>query len=117
MTSREFLVAVVALASENGKDDIADKANDLIVKLDKKNAKRSSADSKQKKESSARRTSVLACITAEKQTADDIAEQCGITIGQARAALSVLVKDGKVAKASVKVGKSAKMMYFLPAEE
>jgi predicted Rossmann fold nucleotide-binding protein DprA/Smf involved in DNA uptake len=126
MTNREFyenVLNLIAVLTEDKPHDAVDtaemsaKATELIEKLDATNAKRASADSKQKKEVSARREVVFAALSAEPMTADAIAEKCGVTVGQARAALTAFVKDERAVKAEVKIGKTRKMVYSLPVAE
>ena len=120
MTNREFYQSVIALSDASAEVNVAEisaKAQELLEKLDASNAKRTSADSKQKKEVSARREVIFAALTSEPMTADAIAEKCGVTIGQARSALTAFVKDERAIKAEVKIGKTRKMVYSLPSEE
>lgn len=109
MTNREFYVAVSSL--ENVPAKLTEKANELIAKLDASNAKRTSADSKQKKEVAERRTTVLSALTDEFTTADAIAELCGLTVGQVRNALSSFVAGGIVEKKEIKTNKNRRMVY------
>ena len=120
MTNRDFYQAVIALSDSSAEVNVAEisaKAQELLEKLDASNAKRASADSKQKKEVAARREIIFAALTSEPTTADAIAEKCGVTVGQARAALTAFVKDEKAVKAEVKSGKTRKMVYSLPSQE
>lgn len=120
MTNREFYQSVIALSDASAEVNVAEisaKAKELLEKLDASNAKRTSADSKQKKEVSARRDVVFSALTSEPMTADAIAEKCGVTIGQARSALTAFVKDERAIKAEVKIGKTRKMVYSLPSQE
>lgn len=114
MTTREFLVLVRDTSDDY---DIVGKATELLASLDERNAKRKSADSKAKRETSARRETVCAYLSANPIFADDIASASGLSVGQVRSALSVLVREGVADKAEVKVGKSRKMAYIVHAEE
>lgn len=110
MTNREFYVAV---ANGTINDEIIAKANDLIAKHDASNEKRKSSESKEKKEVNDRRSIVLSLLSAEPTTAEVIAEQSGLSVGQVRSALTSLVKADLATKTEVKSGKSRKMNYSL----
>ena len=115
MTNREFFQSVIDSAVS---DEVRDHAQGLLAQLDMRNEKRKSADSKEKRESAIRRQTVLARLTAELQTADELQAQCStLTIGQVRSALSTLVRDNFAIKGEVKVGKARKMAYALRVEE
>lgn len=110
MTNREFYVAV---ANGTINDEIIAKANDLLIKHDASNEKRKSSESKEKKEVNDRRSIVLSLLSAEPTTAEVIAEQSGLSVGQVRSALTSLVKADLATKTEVKSGKSRKMNYSL----
>ena len=112
MTNREFFVAV---SSSDVADELKQFALDSIAKLDAKNAKRSSADSKEKQESAARRLRVLSCVQSAEapMTRDAIAEATGLTPGQVTSACSAFVKDGTFVKSEVKDGKAKHMAYAI----
>ena len=111
MTYREFLLSVV-----NGtgiSEDTMQKARELLVSHDASNAKRKSADSKEKREVRERVALVRGSLSDVPQFADSIAESIGLSVGQVRSALSALVRDGIADKGEVKVGKTRKMAYTL----
>jgi predicted Rossmann fold nucleotide-binding protein DprA/Smf involved in DNA uptake len=115
MTNREFYLSV---ADGVVSAEVSEKARELLASLDARNEKRKSADSKEKRESALRRQTVLARLTVDAQTADDIVAQCnGLSVGQVRSALSALVRDGYAVKSEVKVDKARKMAYALSAED
>ena len=119
MTTRELYNAVISTLNEYGTDnaiDLAVEMGTLVSKLDERNAKRKSADSKEKRESASRRESVLGALTETPQYAETISETVGLSVGQVRSALSTLVREGKASKSEVKDGKSRKMAYTLPTE-
>mgnify|MGYP003294061789 CR=1 FL=1 len=113
MTTREFYVAVSTL--EGIPSELTDKAFDLIDAMDKRNEKRKSADSKAKKETSSRRDAVLAFLSENEgvHSRDEIASGCEITEGQATSACTALVKEGLVAKSTIKVDKAKKVVYSI----
>lgn len=112
MTNREFFVAV---SSSDVADELKQFALDSIAKLDAKNAKRSSADSKEKHESAARRQLVLSCVqnADAPMTRDAIAEITGLTPGQVTSACSAFVKDDIFVKTEIKDGKTKHMAYAI----
>ena len=110
MTTREFYQSII---SGNVTEDTILKANELLIALDNRNEKRKSVDSKAKRESADRREIVLSALSSDPIFADTIAEDHDLSVGQVRAALSALVRDGKADKVAVKVEKTKKMAYTL----
>lgn len=112
MTIREFYQTVLdAHISED-----MDKASaELIKKLDDRNEKRKSADSKAKRETADRRTAVLNFLNNNEGVflRDAIAEATGLTVGQVSSACKALIDDGKVVKSEVKVEKTKKIGYSI----
>lgn len=110
MTNREFFVAV---SSSDVADELKQFALDSIAKLDAKNAKRSSADSKEKRETEARRVVVLNAIRTLGVPADRsmIAEATGLTPGQVTSACTFYEKSGVLKKNIAKVGKNRITVY------
>ena len=117
MTAREYFQTVL---NANLSDDM-NKASELfIAKLDDRNAKRKSADSKQKKETAARRDAVLTFLTENRGkefTRDDIAAAVEMEPTKVTGALTPLVKAGEVVKSTIKVDKAKKMAYCVPTTE
>lgn len=111
MTTREFYLSVVNGTGTS--EETMAKARELLEKHDASNEKRKGAESKEKIASRGRRESVLASLSESPMTADTIAENLGITVGQSRSALGTLVREGIADKTEVKVGKSRKMVYTL----
>jgi len=111
MTTREFYLSII---EGNGtSDEIVAKATELLSKHDASNEKRKSAESKEKVATRERVDAVRKALGTIPMTADYFAENCGITIGQARSALTALVKEGFATKAEAKIDKSRKMVYSL----
>ena len=117
MTSREFFNAVI---EGNITDEIKDFAKSQIEKLDSKNAKRKTTDSKTQKENKAIKTSLLANMEKDKgYTASEVAgmEIEGITSTQkASALLRQLVEEGKLVSEEVKVKGKGKVKGYKLAE-
>lgn len=113
MTSREYFTTV--LNAHLSAD--MDKASELLIaKLDDRNAKRKSADSKAKKETAARRQTVLDFLAENRGksfTRDEIAAAVEMDATKVTGALTPLVKDGIVTKATVKVDKAKRMAYTI----
>lgn len=113
MTTREYFQTVLD-AHLSDEMDAASKT--LIEKLDTRNEKRKSADSKQKKEVAARHEVVAKFLNENKGnefTRDAIAEACGITVGQAQSAALALVRGGIAKKNEVKVDKTKRVVYSI----
>ena len=117
MTSREFFNAVV---EGNITDEIKDFAKSQIEKLDSKNAKRKSTDSKTQKENKAIKETLLATMEKDKiYTASEVAgmEIEGITSTQkASALLRQLVETGTLTSEEVKVKGKGKVKGYRLAE-
>lgn len=117
MTYREFLLSVV-----NGtgiSEDTMQKARELLVSHDASNAKRKSADSKEKRETRERVQMVLDFLCdhqGESFDRDAIASATGLSVGQVTAACKPIVVDGTVIRAETKVGKTRKVVYTYPIE-
>ena len=117
MTSREFFNAVI---EGNITDEIKDFAKSQIEKLDSKNAKRKTTDSKTQKENKAIKESLLATMEKDKiYTASEVAgmEIDGITSTQkASALLRQLVETGALTSEEVKVKGKGKVKGYKLAE-
>ena len=112
MTTREYFQTVL---DANISDEMNKASVELISKLDARNEKRKSADSKSKRESADRRAVVLDFLKGNEGvfTREQIAEAIGITANQVTGACTALVSEGKVNKTEVKVDKSRKVGYSL----
>ena len=113
MTTREYFQAVLDAHISDAMDEAS---RQLIEKLDTRNAKRASSDTKDKREARARVEAVRNFFSAnpnEACTRDGIAAQLGITPGQASAACKSLVALGVVTKTEAKIGKARKVVYSL----
>ena len=115
MTIREFYLSVI-----NGTvnaESVA-KAQELLCGLDNRNAKRKSADSKEKVAVRERRDAVLATLSDDcPLLTDDIVNATNLSVGQVRAALASLVRDGLADKVEVKVDKARRMAYIVHRDE
>lgn len=117
MTSREFFTAVI-----EGKinDEIKEFAQLQIEKLDSKNAKRKTTDSKTQKENKAIKETLLATMEKDKvYTASEVAgmEIEGITSTQkASALLRQMVETGTLTSEEVKVKGKGKVKGYRLAE-
>lgn len=117
MTTREFYQAVV---DGNITDDVLSKAQELIVALDAKNAKRKTTPTKEQKEAAERRIAVCTFLCdhqGQPFTRDVIADALGISPAQVTAACKSLLADGSIDKSEIKVEKSRKVAYTYPVEE
>ena len=112
MTIREYYQNVL---DANISDEMNTATKTLIAKMDERNEKRKSADSKAKREVAARHEVVLNFLKSNEGefTRDDIAQACGITVGQAQYAALVLVGSGIAKKNEVKVDKTKRVVYSI----
>lgn len=112
MTTREYFQAVL---DANISEEMNNASKELIRKLDEKNAKRKSADTKQKRETADRRTAVLEFLKEHEGAfvRDAIAEATGLTAGQVSSACTSLIDGGLVVKSKVKIDKAEKVAYSL----
>lgn len=113
MTTREYFTAVLNAHISDEMDSVSVQ---MIERLDAKNAKRKSTDTKEKVAARERKQAVLAFLHEHEGSAltrDEIAAEVGVTVGQVSAACKSLVADGLVTKSEVKVDKSRKMAYSL----
>lgn len=110
MTTREYFQTVL---DAHISDDMDKASAELIAKLDARNEKRKSADSKAKRESADRRAIVLDFLKSNEGafTRDDIASATNLTPAQVTAACRVLGEA--VTKSEVKVDKARKVVYSL----
>lgn len=117
MTTREFFTAVL---KAHISDEMDAAAKTLIEKLDEKNAKRKSADTKQKREVAGRRAAVrefFAAHPGESFTRDDVAAALGITPAAVSNAASAMVANGYLVRGEVKVEKNKRTTYALAVYE
>ena len=113
MTTREFLNAVIN--GEISNKEIS-KAKEMLDALDKRNAARKSADTKDKREVADRRALVLEFFKNNEGmfTRDDVANALeGVTPSQAGNACDAFVKADVLEKFDIKVGKSKRVAYSL----
>ena len=110
MTTREYFQTVLDAHISNEMDAASVQ---LINKLDERNEKRKSADSKAKRETAERRNIVLNFLKTHDGafTRDAIAEQTGLTAGQVSAAVKAL--GDVVTKSEVKMDKAKHVAYTI----
>ena len=110
MTTREYFQTVL---DAHISDEMDAASTALIQKLDAKNEKRKSADTKAKRETAARRAAVLSFLKSNEgqHTRDAIAEGTGLSVGQAQSAALTLCGEGLVEKSEVKVDKTKRTVY------
>lgn len=113
MTIREYYQSVL---DANISDEMNKATQTLIEKLDARNEKRKSVDSKEKQAVRARYEVVANFLNANKGnefTRDAIAEACNISVGQAQSAALALVRGGIAKKSEVKVDKTKRVVYSI----
>lgn len=117
MTTREYFTAVLNAHISEELDAVS---TEFIARLDAKNAKRKTTDTKDKREARERKQAVLDFLCGhqgEQFTRDQIAEAVGITPAQVTAACKVLAADDTITKGETKVDKARRVVYSYPVEE
>ena len=126
MTTREFYVNVLDLIDVIESDDptgcvdtklMGDKARELIAGLDAKNAKAKARPRKADPAVEERKNAVSHFVlnhVGEEFTADEVAEQTGLTAPQVASAMRVHVSGGRVTKGVRKIdSKHSKVTYII----
>ena len=110
MTTREFLNTVITSAIN---DEMTEKAQALLIALDKKNEQRKSKPSKVAVANEPIKASIVAFITANGQkVSSEIAEGLNISTQKASALCRQLVEDGVLKSEEVKVPKKGKVKAY-----
>lgn len=116
MTTREYFQAVL---DAHISADMDEASRILISKLNARNAKRKTTETKEQKAAKERTQAVLDFLCdhqGEPFTRDQIAEALSITPGQVTAACKPIVADGTVVKSEAKIDKARKVVYTYPVE-
>lgn len=116
MTSRDYFNAVL---NAHISDEMDAASTEFIARLDARNEKRKSTETKAKREARERERIVLNYLCDHQgvqYTRDQIAEALGITPAQVTAACKPIVADGTILKLSAKVDKARRVMYAYPVE-
>ena len=111
MTNREFFTAIAS--NENLSAELVKFAKEAIVKLDKRNASRSSKPSKTAIANEPIKASIVEYVTAHANAlASDIAIACEISTQKASALCVQMVKDEILTVCEVKVPKKGKVKAY-----
>jgi hypothetical protein len=111
MTEREFLNLVI-----NGdiNEDVKAYATEGIAKLDAKNEKRKNTPTKEQLANEGLKANILALLEGKSMVASDIGASLGVSTQKASALCQLLVKEGKLSVADIKVkNKGAVKSYSL----
>ena len=115
MTNREYLANVLVLA--NGNEGMTNETNARIAKLDAANAKKKTTQTKTQKENEPIAQAILEALTNGAMISTELATAIGPTVNKTNGVAGVLVKEGKLTKAKVKVeGKGKQTEYTLVVE-
>ena len=111
MTNREFYTAIAQGAMN---DELVVFAQEAIVKMDERNAKRSSKPSKTAVENEPIKAQIMEFITKRNEfyIAGAIAEALEISTQKASALCRQLVADGKLVEKDVKIPKQGKRKAY-----
>lgn len=116
MTNREFYNAIIT--NPNVAEDIKTYAQGEIDKLDARNDKRKNTQTKTQKENEGIMTSILTHLANGSAVASDIGAALGISTQKASALCGLLVKEGKITVADIKVkNKGAVKQYTLATSD
>ena len=111
MTNREFYTMV---ANGTLTEEVIAKANEEIVKLDERNAKRASKPSKKSLENEPIKAKIVEFLASGSHLASEIASGCEISTSKASALCRQLVESGSLTVCDVKVkGKGTQKSYSL----
>ena len=111
MTNREFFTAIASNATLPA--ELVEFAKEAIVKLDKRNASRSSKPSKTAIANEPIKASIAEYVTAHANAiASDIAEACVISTQKASALCGQMVKDNILTACMVKIPKKGKVRAY-----
>ena len=111
MTNREFFTAIASNATLSA--ELVKFAKEAIVKLDKRNASRSSKPSKTAIANEPIKASIVEYVTAHANAlASDIAVACEISTQKASALCVQMVKDNVLTVCEVKVPKKGKVKAY-----
>ncbi len=114
MTIREFLEKVIE--NENVEQELKDFANERILKLDQKNARRKSTPSKTQKENEPIKQAILEFLEEQEEDAtilaSDVAEALEITTSKASGLLVQLKNNDLVVSKSVRIAKKGERLAW-----
>lgn len=110
MTNRDFLKAVLSV--EGLPEEVTAHANELLTKMDERNAKRSSKPSKTAIANEPIKAAIVEVLTDKPQTASAIGVAVEQTTQKASALLVQLVKDGKAVAVDMKVKGKGKVKGY-----
>ena len=117
MTKREFLNEVIAVIDGTSEVDVLELkefAKAEIVKLDERNASRSSKPTKAQIENEPIKEKILGVLsTGERMVASAIAEKIGISTQKASALCRQLVESKKLKVEDVKIPKKGKQKAYM----
>ena len=109
MTNRELLNAVI---NANLSDEVTEKAQALLLQLDKRNAKRASTPSKTAIANEPLKKSIITLVSEKSMTAPEVGIALTISTQKASALLRQLCEDGVLTSEEIKVPKKGKMKSY-----
>ena len=115
MTNREFFNAVI---NANINAEITDFATDAIRKLDERNSKRKSTKTAAQKANDAFKVEIAEFLTGREDftLCSEIAKHFGVTTQKVTGVLGLMVEDGTVVAADVKVKGGKRKGYKVTAK-
>ena len=109
MTTRELLNTVI---NANLSDEVTEKAQALLLQLDKRNEKRASTPSKTAIANAPLKQSIIKLISEKNMTAPEVGVALEVSTQKASALLRQLCEDGVLTSEEIKVPKKGKMKSY-----
>lgn len=109
MTTRELLNTVI---NANLSDEVTEKAQALLLQLDKRNEKRASTPSKTAIANAPLKQSIVKLISEKNMTAPEVGVALEVSTQKASALLRQLCEDGVLTSEEIKVPKKGKMKSY-----
>ena len=115
MTNREFFTAII---NANINAEITDFATDAIRKLDERNSKRKSTQTAAQKANETFKAEIADFLTDKEDfvLCSEIAKHFGVSTQKVTGVLSLMIKDGTVVAADVKVKGGKRKGYKVKTE-
>lgn len=116
MTNREFLNTII---NANISDEVTAQAQDLLAKLDARNAKRAATPSKTAVANEPIKAKIVELLSdaTELMTAPQVGEAVGVSTQKASALLRQMVEVGTLTSEEVRISKKGKMKGYALANK
>lgn len=109
MTNREFFNKVIAGEVNT---EVVEMAKALLTKLDEKNAKRKNTETKEQKENRVLMSKICELLAVNGMVASEIGKALEVSTQKASALCTLLVKEGRVSVADVKIKNRGTVKHY-----